>query len=474
MAEEGFQRIHVIGFAGHRKVSDSAAIKAALLTVLRDWRGSLPGTCVGRASTAAGADMLFLESCRELGIPFSVVLPFPEERFAEDFADCPADWDRAKALMAAAASVEIVPGNEGVPEAYHLAAREILDTSDRMLFVWDGEAARGVGGTAESVTEARERRLPLQIIHSATAAVSPLENEKSKLPGWDDFTGLPAAGTVADLFEKLDRRASGAAPRSRWFSAGSITLNQLATVTSAVLVAFWQSDQAAPAVKFIIVLFAGSLPWLGARFRINETWREDRLLAELLRSLMASHSFAPPFRSFAADLFEEDAAFLRAAAWRLIPQRQKWNAARESYLRERLDGQIEYLKRQGQLATKRLRIFRIVFRIASMGALILGAIAIIAGIQGHKVAEGSGSFWLVFLPTMLPAVAAWCLAMIPLFEHQRRARAYRRMAEQLGDKKTELLEAKCFTTAATVVGACERLLLAELWEWAGTRGKRKR
>ena len=189
---------------------------------------------------------------------------------------------------------------------------------------------------------------------------------------------------------------------------------------------------------------------------------------------MASHCFAPPFRSFAADLFEEDAAFLRAAAWRLIPQRREWTAARKAYLTDRLEGQIAYLKRQGSLATKHLRAFTIVFRIASFGALVLGAIAIASALNGRQLAEGASSFWLVFLPTMLPAVAAWCLAMIPLFEHERRARAYLRMAGQLADKRTELLEAKCFTTAAAVVASCERLLLTELWEWAGTRGQRKR
>lgn len=471
MNGEGFERVHVIGFAGHRNLPDRAAVKAAMLLALREWKESTTGTCIGRTNAAAGADLVFLEACRELGIPYSVVLPFPEDRFREDFDD-PAEWERAKELMAGAGSVEVVPGNEVAPEAYHLAARETIDTSDAMLFVWDGQPARGVGGTAESVVETRERRMPLRVIDAATASLGALENGKARSAAKDHFAGLPAAGTVEELFEKLDRRAVNAAPRSRWFSAGSITLNQLATVTSAILVAFKLGENAAPAVKFVIVLIAGALPWVGARFRINDAWREDRRLAELLRSLLASHSFAPPFRSFAADLFEEDAAFLRAAAWRLVPQRQAWSSARASYIAERLEPQMSYFQRQGERAAKRLRRLMIVFRIASIGALVLGATAISAALKGYKITEGASSFWLVFLPTILPAIAAWCLAMIPLFEHQRRARSYRRMAEQLADKRTELLEAKCFTTAAAVVASCERLLLAELWEWAGSKRKR--
>ncbi len=142
----------MIGFAGHRQLNDSAAIKAALLAVLREWRDNLKGTCVGRASAAAGADLLFLDACRELGIPFGIVMPFPEDRFSDDFADRPADWALAKELMAEAGSIEIVPGNEVAPAAYHLAAREILDTWTACSSV-AGMASRraGIGGTEESV-----------------------------------------------------------------------------------------------------------------------------------------------------------------------------------------------------------------------------------------------------------------------------------------------------------------------------------
>ena len=48
-------------------------------------------------------------------------------------------------------SVEIAPGNEAAPEAYPLAAREILDVCDAMISARDGQPARGTGGTAERV-----------------------------------------------------------------------------------------------------------------------------------------------------------------------------------------------------------------------------------------------------------------------------------------------------------------------------------
>ena len=466
-----FRRVWIIGFAGHRRIVDPVAVKASILTALREFRDGVDGQLTGRSSAAAGADLIFLETCRELGLAYSVVLPFPEERFREDFDD-EAEWAKAKAVIDGAANVEIAPGNEVAPAAYHLAAREILDVCDAMLFLWDGQPARGSGGTAESVTEARERGVPYRIIDAETARMGALES-RVPLPWRDEVIAkLPAVPGIERLFAELDRRAVRGAPRSRWFAAGSITLNQCATVIAGVLAVFGPGADMAAVVKFGIVVLAACLPWVGARFRINNQWVDDRLRAELLRSLMVSHAFAPQLRPFAADLFHDDAAFLRSAAWQMIGERESWEAERDNYLKQRLDGQIGYLASKGELAAQRLKVFQTAFRIASTGAMLFGAAAIFKGVFKWQVPAAVDRVLLAFLPVVLPAIAAWCLAMIPLFEHKRRAGLYRQMVERLNEKRAELAEAKCFTTGAHVVASCERLLLTELWEWAGTRGRK--
>lgn len=473
MSKEAIRRLWIVGFAGHRHLADPAAAKQAILASLREFREKVDGVLTGRSSAAAGADLLFLEACRELGVAYSVVLPFTEDRFSEDFEN-PEEWAKAKELIDRASNVEIAPGNEPAPEAYHLAAREIMDVSDAMLFLWDGQPARGIGGTGETVVEARERPLPYQLIAADTLVTTPLSGG-TPLPWRDsEFSSLPAASSVRDLFEELDRRAIRGAPRSRWFAAGSISLNQIATVISGALIAFTLWERAAHVVKFVIVAAAAGLPWLGSRFHLDDTWTEDRLRAELLRSLLASHSFAPPLRPFAADLFLEDAPFLRSAAWQLIPERGEWETQRDRYLDKRLQEQIDYLVSKGKYAERRLKIYSTAFRISSIGALVLGGLAIYTVMSAGADPQGPHRIWLVFLPTILPAVAAWCLAMVPLFEHKRRAKLYGHMADQLTTFAKQLSGAKCRTTACAVVASCERLLLTELWEWAGTRGKRKR
>ncbi|RYD31759.1 MAG: SLATT domain-containing protein, partial [Verrucomicrobiaceae bacterium] len=293
------------------------------------------------------------------------------------------------------------------------------------------------------------------------------------LPWSDDtFTRLPQVGSLESLFNELDLRALRGAPKSRLLAAGSISLNQAATLISAILVFVGIYQVQAPAVRFVIVVIASILPWLGSGKRLQENWVNNRLRSELLRSLLASHAFSPPLRPFAAELFVSEIAFLRSAAWKLTGHRREWSEERDRYLKERLDGQIGYLESKGNFAAKHLSRLQVMFRISSLGAMILGAAAILNAIFAQIPAGWVDAVFLKLLPAILPAFAAWSLSMIALFEYKRRAGLYRQLAERLRRKREELAGAKSEVTAANVVSSCERLLLTELWEWSD-RGKRR-
>lgn len=465
------QRLWILGFAGHRRLVDPVATAQSIRMAVGNFKSQVDGEVIGRSSAASGADLLFLEACRDAGMAYSVILPFPEERFRQDF-ESDADWARAKSLIDAAECVEIAPGHEGAPEAYHLAAREILDVSDAMLFVWDGEPGRGLGGTQESVQDTRERGVPCQIIDSKTARLGAFETVRP-FPWKDEsFKDLPPAKDVEDLFRQLDQRAMTGAPKSRILAAGSITLNQIATVIYGVLVAFSLGLDAAPFVKFLIISLAAVLPWIATRQRIRERWLEDRIRAELLRSLVASFGFSSPLRPFAAELFLADAAFLRSAAWKLVGRNRSWTEDKNFYLEERLDGQIAYLKSKGGVAKRKLARYQKVFKLASLGAMIFGGAEVLKGRFHLEPPVWIDAIFLHCLPSVLPAVAAWCLSMIALFEYKRRSGLYLQMVDRLQLRRIELTSARSQVTAAAAIRKCERLLLTELWEWSDARGKR--
>ena len=156
-----------LGFAGHRVLGDPDGAKAALLRELRWLTGRLDGEVICVSSAAAGSDLLFLESCAELGLKTFVILPFELSRFREDFIDGN-EWERARALIECSWKHTVIPGNAIAPAAYQLVSRELLRLADHMVFIWDGEPPKGPGGTGETVHEAWALNSPSTDIDSGT------------------------------------------------------------------------------------------------------------------------------------------------------------------------------------------------------------------------------------------------------------------------------------------------------------------
>lgn len=464
------RRIWFVGFAGHRAVADPAGAKAAISRELEMILATVSGELVGISSAAAGADLLFLDACQEAGLKTVVLLPFPKERFSEDFDD-PADWEHACRCIDAAWWHEISPGGEDAPAAYHVVARESLEMADRMIFLWNGEPARGLGGTAETVREALDRGIPSRVINEGTLLGSWNGEEPSSNTMDPDFEDLPEVRGIEDLFKKLDARATQGAPRSRWFAAGSMSLNHLATILQAVLIAFaLAAAEAGAMLKLLIVSVAASLPWVGSRLRWQERWIRDRVRAELLRSLLYSHEPGSPLRPPALELFGRDSAFLRTAALHLVEHRRGWEIARDAYLHERVDGQIGYLKSKGELAGRRMAIFGKLFSVTSWCAVVLGAYSVINAYMKSTIHLP----WhpsLSFVTAVLPGIAAWCLAMISVFEFKRRAALYQQLVDELIRLRPKVAAANCASAVSYAMNQIERLLLNELWEWQGSRKK---
>lgn len=197
MNERG--QIKLLGFAGQRKVTDTGGLRKSILAELADMKALLGERITAICGAAAGADLIFLRACAELRIPAIVILPFPEERFAEDFDDVD-EWKLARDLMGVSLARYLAPGGHEAPEAYHQVSRHLLDWADAFLFAWDGNEPRGPGGTGETVREARELGLPSRII-----------DEKTLAARWDvaaDAGRRPRHGfdTRADMLDFLDAR----------------------------------------------------------------------------------------------------------------------------------------------------------------------------------------------------------------------------------------------------------------------------
>jgi hypothetical protein len=159
----------LLGFAGHRMVTDKEALREAIRRELVAMKGLLGNRMIAISSAAAGADLIFLKSCVELRIPAIVILPFPEERFSEDFED-EEEWAMAQRLSGVALARYVAPGGKEAPEAYQIVSRLLLEWADAFIFAWNGEPQKGAGGTGETVEEARDLGIPSRVIDSRSLA----------------------------------------------------------------------------------------------------------------------------------------------------------------------------------------------------------------------------------------------------------------------------------------------------------------
>jgi hypothetical protein len=100
----------------------------------------------------------------EAGCRLACPLPFPREEYAHDFTE-PQARAAYQALLARAADVIELPGSRATPEradaAYAAVGAYIVEQAAVLLAIWDGEPARGPGGTAQVLASAVAAHLPV-------------------------------------------------------------------------------------------------------------------------------------------------------------------------------------------------------------------------------------------------------------------------------------------------------------------------
>jgi len=151
--------VNRIGVTGHRSIPREAQayVRAGLEAALREVEGSLEAL----SSLAVGADQLFAGLALIRGAELTAVIPSGD--YESDFADA-AELAGYRALRDRAARVVRLDFPHSTDEAYYAAGTYIADHCDRLLAVWDGRPARGLGGTGDIVTYARSLGRPVTVI----------------------------------------------------------------------------------------------------------------------------------------------------------------------------------------------------------------------------------------------------------------------------------------------------------------------
>jgi hypothetical protein len=168
-----------IGVTGHRFLAERDRLEDALAGVCATVARARPEPWTIVSSLAEGADRLAARHL--LGHPGSrlvAVLPLEVDDYETDFATSASRAEFRDLLGRAEETVVVTPQGER-DLAYEAAGRAVLDRSDVLLAVWDGQGCQGVGGTGAIVQIARERGLPVVWVHAG-----------NRRPGTDEPTTL--------------------------------------------------------------------------------------------------------------------------------------------------------------------------------------------------------------------------------------------------------------------------------------------
>lgn len=155
-----------IGVTGHRTLADVDQVRTRVVTAVSDARDVAGADIVEIwSSLAEGADRIVADLVPARADRLIVVLPLDPDDYRSDFtsdASC-IEFDR---LLALATEIRVArPDDSGTREsAYERAGLEVLANCDLLLALWDGDGARGRGGTAEIVERARRDGVAVTVI----------------------------------------------------------------------------------------------------------------------------------------------------------------------------------------------------------------------------------------------------------------------------------------------------------------------
>jgi hypothetical protein len=168
--------MYKIAVTGHRSNRISVDTEIALTQIILRCLSQIKTTCTQPihviSALAEGADRIVVEAALELDVSYSVLLPFPPNDYATDF-ETDESKQRFASLLARASAVKSVLAEraDSGTLGYQAVGKALLKDIDALIAIWDGEPARGQGGTAEVVQNAVDAGYPVLWLypHSQTA-----------------------------------------------------------------------------------------------------------------------------------------------------------------------------------------------------------------------------------------------------------------------------------------------------------------
>jgi len=149
-----------IAISGHRGLSPevSRSVDEGIRRELAPY--AQEGDLVGLSCLADGADQMFARAVLDAGGALEVIIP--AEQYRDGLPEeAHVDYEE---LLTAARTVHRLDHVRSTSTAHMDGSVDMLKRAEQLFAVWDGQPARGYGGTADVVDFARELGMPVTII----------------------------------------------------------------------------------------------------------------------------------------------------------------------------------------------------------------------------------------------------------------------------------------------------------------------
>jgi SMODS and SLOG-associating 2TM effector domain 3 len=506
-----------VGVTGHRwmpKEDEAArlAVGAALQTAFaRCSNRSTEWTSVEKAvvsSLADGADRLAAEWAVDHGLRLEVILPLEPEAYLEDFDtdESQADFHR---LVGSADAVTVVPPQDTRDDAYRTAGRAVAERSDVLLAVWDGQPAKGVGGTGEIVATAgrlgvpvlwlRSERhrdgpatyLPVDVadapvpsLRAVSERAGPLSDSAFRLLDIYNRTVLPpnsaapleptddpTARQLASLYQRADLIAVRARDSTLRASRSLYTLAVVAVAIAAGQLVFFSEHVWLVWFEFVALVLILGILLRARRSRLLDRWISTRTLAERLRSgyHLALIGASPVLGTMQIDAEASTPATewteraLREASLRTAARTRSnidLETGRSLLLQQWLDPQLVYQRQVMEAATKKQHLSNRV-TITLFGISLLACVLHV--LQVLKP-EGAPEYW-TYLSIVVPAAAAAVSGYTAQREYLRQRLRAGTMVRRLAQGRASVVRAATVPELRRAAEAVDLVMQGESADW---------
>lgn len=512
-----------IGVTGHRHLDDPEALIPAIEEALRLLRGLLPEKAasdvalVAVSSLAEGADRLAARALlAEQTSRLEVILPVAQSTYTEDFQDTTSRKE-FRNLMARASQVRQAPRHSTREEAYEWAGRRVVDRCDALIAVWDGQPAKGRGGTQEIVEYARAHEVPIAWVHASgdPPVTTELPHDSEGVQAMQDairdvreynesqiaaaqfqarvraqrddlrLAAVPAlsaddlgqaredvAAWLVPFLARADLLAVRVHRRFRNLSTAMFAMAAAAVAVVAIQTNLFPSQDWLVSLEITLLVVLLAIPLFRSRLRLHERWTSYRFLAERLRSayfltLAGTGDRRHPDQS--ASFSDPAVAWIERALSQIMASRPRIALTSSHVIPLRtflsncwIGGQAKYhyttATRSGRWELWLRRATAFLFAITLISA-VLHAIGL-----GPKLHLAAG---LVVVSLSVPAAGAALHGIGTQHEYRRHAQRGKRMVTQLTQLQYQMSRAESLAEIRHIAANVERSMREESSDWFG-------